>query len=129
MQHCVHLGNMTCSCGAGSSQVYPMFSCYCSHQSRAREPFDYLDKCYSKAMFIAAYSYQIEVVGSEEFWPNNGRGELLSPLPKAMPGRPRKARRRRKYDQKTPRLSSLARDETCIVEFAALLIVTQRHAL
>ncbi|GKA27643.1 hypothetical protein Tco_0713811 [Tanacetum coccineum] len=46
-------------------------------------------------VFIAA-----RIVGSEEFWPNSGYGELLPPLPKATPGRPRKVRRKRKFEPK-----------------------------
>ncbi|PWA36363.1 hypothetical protein CTI12_AA600710 [Artemisia annua] len=65
--------------------------------------------------FIVAYIYPIEVVGSEEFWPNSGRGELLPPLPKAMPGRPRKARRKRKFEPKKSKtkLSRHGRDMHC----------------
>nr|GEU89501.1 protein kinase-like domain, beta-lactamase/transpeptidase-like protein [Tanacetum cinerariifolium] len=64
--------------------------------SRSKNPFDYLDQCYSKEKFIAAYNHPIKVVGSEEFWPNSDRGELSPPLSKPMPGRPKKAIRRRK---------------------------------
>nr|GEX55512.1 protein NRT1/ PTR FAMILY 4.6-like [Tanacetum cinerariifolium] len=53
-------------------------------KSRARDPLDYFDNCYSKDRFVAAYSYPVEVMGSEEFWPNSGLGELLPPLPKSM---------------------------------------------
>ncbi|GJW33227.1 transposon protein, mutator sub-class [Tanacetum coccineum] len=84
-------------------------------RSRSKNPFDYLDQCYSKEKFIAAYNHPIKVVGSEEFWPNSGRGELSPPLPKPMPGRPKKARRRRKYEPKKSKtkLSRHGRDMHC----------------
>nr|GFA75417.1 hypothetical protein [Tanacetum cinerariifolium] len=65
--------------------------------------------------FIAAYNHPIKVVGSEEFWPSSGRGELSPPLPKPMPGRPKKARSRRKYEPKKSKtkLSRHGRDMHC----------------
>ncbi|PWA99367.1 hypothetical protein CTI12_AA001210 [Artemisia annua] len=83
--------------------------------SRARDPLDFVDKCYSKNKFIVAYNYRIEVVGSEEFWPNSGHGKLLSPLPKAMPDRSRKARRDREFEPKKSKtkLSHHGRDIHC----------------
>ncbi|GKF69794.1 hypothetical protein Tco_0202851 [Tanacetum coccineum] len=71
---------------------HPVLSRYYSHKSRAKDPYDYVDKCYSKEKYLAAYGHPIEVVGSEEFWPHSRGEELLPPLPKAMPGRPKKAR-------------------------------------
>ncbi|PWA58681.1 hypothetical protein CTI12_AA293930 [Artemisia annua] len=61
------------------------------------------------------FNYPIEVVESEEFWPNSGHGDLLPPLPKAMPGRPRKARRKRKFEPKKSKtkLSRHGRDMHC----------------
>ncbi|GJX50068.1 elongation factor G, III-V domain-containing protein [Tanacetum coccineum] len=113
--HSVHLGKMTCSCVAWQLSGIPCSHAIAAIKSRARDPFDYLDNCYSKDRFVAAYSYPIEVVGSEEFWPNSGLGELLPPLPKSMPGRPRKARRRRKYEPKKSKskLSRHGRDMHC----------------
>ncbi|GJY90022.1 hypothetical protein Tco_0505218 [Tanacetum coccineum] len=61
-QHCVHTRDKTCSCGAWELSGIP------------------------------SYGHPIEVVGSEEFWPHSRGEELLPPLPKAMPGRPKKAR-------------------------------------
>nr|GEU76501.1 hypothetical protein [Tanacetum cinerariifolium] len=49
----------------------------------SENPFDFVDKSYSKDKFIIAYNYPIKVVGNEEFWPNIGHKELLPPLPKA----------------------------------------------
>ncbi|PWA84803.1 hypothetical protein CTI12_AA156310 [Artemisia annua] len=114
-QHCVHIGNRTCSCGRWELSGIPCCHATAAIRSRARDPFEFVDKCYSKDKFIAAYSYPIEVVGSEEFWPNSGRGELLPPLPKAMPGRPRKARRKRKFEPKKSKtkLSRHGRDMHC----------------
>ncbi|GJV34033.1 elongation factor G, III-V domain-containing protein [Tanacetum coccineum] len=114
-QHCVHVGNMTCSCGAWQLSGIPCSHAIAAIKSRAQDPFDYLDNCYSKERFVADYSYPIEVVGSEEFWPNSGLGELLPPVPKSMPGRPRKARRRRKYEPKKSKskLSRHGRDMHC----------------
>nr|GEW15849.1 hypothetical protein [Tanacetum cinerariifolium] len=68
-----------------------------------------------KEKFIAAYNHPIKVVGSEEFWPNSDRGELSPPLPKPMHGRPKKARRRRKYEPKKSKtkLSRHGRDMHC----------------
>ncbi|GKB82747.1 elongation factor G, III-V domain-containing protein [Tanacetum coccineum] len=84
-------------------------------RSRGKDPFDYLHVCYSKDKFIAAYNNPVQVVGSEEFWPNSGRGELVPPLPKAMTGRPRKARMKRKYEPKKSKtkLSRHGRDIHC----------------
>ena len=114
-QHCVHIGNRTCSCGEWELSGIPCCHATAAIRSRARDPFDFVDKCYSKDKFIATYSYPIEVVGSEEFWPNSGCGELLPPLPKAMPGRPRKARRKRKFEPKKSKtkLSRHGRDMHC----------------
>nr|GEV18010.1 elongation factor G, III-V domain-containing protein [Tanacetum cinerariifolium] len=80
----------TCSCGA-----FELFGIPCCHaiaaiKIRAKDPYNYVDKCYSKEKYLAACGHPIEVAGSEEFWPHRRGGELLPPLPKAMPGRPKK---------------------------------------
>ena len=64
---------------------------------------------------MATYGHPIKVVGSEEFWSDSGGGELLPPLPKAMPGRPKKTTRRRKYEPKKSKakLSHHGRDMHC----------------
>ncbi|GJT75770.1 elongation factor G, III-V domain-containing protein [Tanacetum coccineum] len=97
-QHCVHIGDKTCSCGAWQLSGIPCCHATAAIRSRSKNPFDYLDQCYSNEKFIVTYNHPIKVVGSEEFWPNSGRGEFSPPLPKPMPGRPKKARRRRKYE-------------------------------
>ncbi|GKC54269.1 elongation factor G, III-V domain-containing protein, partial [Tanacetum coccineum] len=86
-QHCIHLGERTCTCGAWELSGIP-----CSYATAA-----------------------IRIVGSEEFWPNSGRGEQVPPLPKAMSGRPRKARMKRKYEPKKSKtkLSHHGRDIHC----------------
>nr|GEX65753.1 elongation factor G, III-V domain-containing protein [Tanacetum cinerariifolium] len=99
-QNCVHIGDMTCSCGAWQLSGIPCCHATAAIRSRSKNPFDYLDQCYSKEKFILAYNHPIKVVGSDEFWPNSNRGELSPPLPKPMPSRPKKARRRRKYEPK-----------------------------
>ncbi|GJS26969.1 elongation factor G, III-V domain-containing protein [Tanacetum coccineum] len=114
-QHCVHTRDKTCSCGAWELSGIPCCHAIAAIKSRAKDPYDYVDKCYSKEKYLAAYGHPIEVVGSEEFWPHSRGGELLPPLPKAMPGRPKKARRRRKYEPKKSKtkLSRHGRDMHC----------------
>ena len=114
-QHCIHLGDRTCTCGAWGLSGIPCSHATAAIRSRGKDPFDYLHACYSKDKFIAAYNNPIQVVGSEEFWPNSGRGELIPPLPKAMPGRPRKARMKRKNEPKksNTKLSRHGRDIHC----------------
>ncbi|GJV46270.1 hypothetical protein Tco_1430806 [Tanacetum coccineum] len=110
-QHCVHLG----TCGAWGLSGIPCSHATAAIRSRGKDSFNYLHTCYSKDKFIAAYNNPIQVVGSEEFWPNSGHGELVPPLPKAMPGRPRKARMKRKYEPKKSKikLSRHGRDIHC----------------
>ncbi|GKC21438.1 elongation factor G, III-V domain-containing protein [Tanacetum coccineum] len=84
-QHCVHTWDKTCSCGAWELSGIPCCHAIAAIKSRAKDPYDYVDKCYSKENHLAAYGHPIEVVGSEEFWPHSLGGELLPPLPKAMP--------------------------------------------
>ncbi|GJW12630.1 hypothetical protein Tco_1578457 [Tanacetum coccineum] len=114
-QHCVHIGDKTCSYGGWQLSGIPCCHATASIRSRSKNPFDYLDKCYSKEKFISAYNHPIKVVGSEEFWLNSGRGELSPPLLKPMPGRPKKARRMRKYEPKKSKtkLSRHRRDMHC----------------
>nr|GFC08554.1 elongation factor G, III-V domain-containing protein [Tanacetum cinerariifolium] len=114
-QHCVHIVDKTCSCGAWQLSGIPCCHATAAIRSTSKNPFDYLDQCYSKEKFIAAYNHPIKVVGSEEFWPSSGRRELSPPLPKPMPGRPKKARRRRKYEPKKSKtkLSRHGRDMHC----------------
>ncbi|GKC76932.1 hypothetical protein Tco_1127706 [Tanacetum coccineum] len=101
--------------GAWELSDIPCCHAIAAIKSRAKDPYDYVDKCYSKEKYLAAYGHPIEVVGSEEFWPHIRGGELLPPLPKAMPGRPKKARRRRKYEPKKlkTKLSRHRRDMHC----------------
>nr|GFC25909.1 elongation factor G, III-V domain-containing protein [Tanacetum cinerariifolium] len=112
-QDCVHIGDKTC--GAWQLSGIPCCHANAAIRKRSKNPFDYLDQCYSQEKFIAAYNHPIKIVGSEEFWPNSGRGELSPPLPKPMNGRPKKARRRRKYEPKKSKtkLSRHGRDMHC----------------
>nr|GEV82222.1 transposase, MuDR, MULE transposase domain protein [Tanacetum cinerariifolium] len=75
-QHCVHIGDKTCSCGAWQLSGIPCCHATAAIMSRSKNLFDYLDQCYSKEKFIAVYNHPIKVVGSEEFWSNSDRGEL-----------------------------------------------------
>ncbi|GJY66169.1 transposon protein, mutator sub-class [Tanacetum coccineum] len=99
-QHCVYLGDMTYTCGAWGHSTIPCSHATATIKSIGKYLYNYLHACYSKDKFIATYNNPIQVVRSEEFWPNSGRGELVPPLPKAMLGRPRKARMKRKYEPK-----------------------------
>nr|GEW60373.1 elongation factor G, III-V domain-containing protein [Tanacetum cinerariifolium] len=112
-QHCVHTQDKTCSCGAWELSGIPCCHAIAAIKIRAKDPYDYVD-CYSKEKYLAAYGHPIEVVGSEKIWLHSRGGELLPPLPKAMPSRPKKARRRKCEPKKSKtKLSRHRRDMHC----------------
>ncbi|GJW93892.1 hypothetical protein Tco_0173564 [Tanacetum coccineum] len=61
---------------------------------------DLVDNNSTEAWNFVLIRARRQVVKGEEFLPNSGPGELIPPLPKAMPGRPGKARMKRKYELK-----------------------------
>ena len=75
----------------------------------------YVPSCFRKEMFRQAYSQYMTPVGGITFWPDCGNlSKILGPLPKKMPGRPRKKRIRASHESKFPtKISRFGIPMTC----------------
>ena len=85
--------NRKCSC-----RMWQLSGLPCSHAIACifkLNKFDeeYVPKCFKKDRYLLAYSQYMKRVDGIDFWPDCSHlSRILGPLPKKMPGRPRKKR-------------------------------------
>ncbi|GAU39191.1 hypothetical protein TSUD_270350 [Trifolium subterraneum] len=62
---------------------------------QGKDPLDYVDDCYSREKYAACYGFAISAINGVDMWPKPPDGveeNILPPLYKKGPGRPRKLR-------------------------------------
>ncbi|GKC18498.1 pentatricopeptide repeat-containing protein, partial [Tanacetum coccineum] len=77
---------------------------------------DYVPECFRKDMYIKAYSQYLKPMDGITFWPDcSHMSRVLGPIPKKMPGRPRKKRIRAPHENKsTYKISRAGVEMTCL---------------
>jgi len=55
-------------------------------------PEDYVHAYYKRGAYKASYGPQITPINGQQFWPKTNQPELLPPIYKTPPGRPKKLR-------------------------------------
>lgn len=93
-QWVVNVTDRTCTCRRWELRGIP-----CSHACHAlfsmnKNPKDAVDVCYSKSVYMEAYSHLLRPMKGDLYWPHTDLPDILPPKTRRMPGRPKKARRR-----------------------------------
>ncbi|KAL0393117.1 UNVERIFIED_CONTAM: hypothetical protein Sradi_2534500 [Sesamum radiatum] len=93
-QHCVDLGEKSCSCRKWQLSAIPCkHACYAIYHQK-QDPIDYVADCYSVDTYRKVYEPAIQPMSHEGLW---SESLIIPPLPPNFgrgPGRPAKARRR-----------------------------------
>lgn len=107
--------NRTCSC-----RLWQLSGLPCAHAIACifklnRFAEEYVPDCFRKDRYLLAYSQYMKPVEGIDFWPDCSHlSRILGPLPKKMPGRPRKKRIRATHEHKsTTRISRAGAIMTC----------------
>ncbi|KAB1226819.1 hypothetical protein CJ030_MR1G005061 [Morella rubra] len=90
----VTIGQRSCSCGQWQLTGIPCTHACAAIFAERRLPEDFVDGCYHKAAYEAAYSHVIHAMPGADLWPQSESGPLQPPIWRPMPGRPKKARAR-----------------------------------
>lgn len=105
----------TCSC-----RLWQLSGLPCTHAVSVifkinRRVEEYVPSCFRKKSFHDAYHQYLHPVGGLSFWPDTSdMSRILPPIPKSMPGRPRKKRIRAAHENKTTnRVSKAGVAMTC----------------
>ena len=59
---------------------------------RQQNPEDFVDDCYSREKYKLCYGFVVSPINGQDMWPEVESDELLPPMFKKGPGRPRKLR-------------------------------------
>ncbi|XP_057811798.1 uncharacterized protein LOC131026039 [Salvia miltiorrhiza] len=97
----VQLGEKHCSCRQWDISGIPCKHAIAALHFMNEEPTEYVHECYSVEKYLKAYAYGLEPINGEKMWPKGVGYPVQPPLIRAMPGRPKK-KRRRDVDERDP---------------------------
>ncbi len=94
-QFIVNTAKKTCTCNFWELVGIPCRHAVTAISYQGKEPLDYVDDCYSREKYAACYGFAISAINGVDMWPKPPDGveeNILPPLYKKGPGRPRKLR-------------------------------------
>ncbi|XP_012842750.1 PREDICTED: uncharacterized protein LOC105962952 [Erythranthe guttata] len=93
-RYVVHLDKRTCTCGMFQLNGYPCPHAWTCILDRRLKVEDYVDHCYSKSMYLKAYSHMVHAVPGPRDYIITSHEPLLPPMYKKKAGRPKRLRRK-----------------------------------
>ena len=90
----VDLSNRSCSCYFWNLVGIPCRHAVAAINYKVENPEDYAHAYYKRYVYQACYGPQITPINGQKLWPKSNQPELLPPIYKTSPGRPKKLRRR-----------------------------------
>ncbi|XP_056166982.1 uncharacterized protein LOC115664633 [Syzygium oleosum] len=104
-KYVVHLERKNCSCRAWQLTGIPCCHAICAILLKQANPKDYVDDCYKKPKYLAAYQFMMQPLRSSKFWDKTNHPPP-EPLPlKKLLGRPKKKRRLQEIEISSNRMS------------------------
>ncbi|XP_057785404.1 uncharacterized protein LOC131002930 [Salvia miltiorrhiza] len=97
----VQLGERSCSRRQWDISGIPCKHAITTLHFMKKEPTEYVHECYSVEKYLKAYADGLEPINGETMWPKGVGYPVQPPLIRAMPGRPKK-KRRRDVDERDP---------------------------
>ncbi|GAU39689.1 hypothetical protein TSUD_321030 [Trifolium subterraneum] len=94
-QFIVNTAKKTCTCNFWELVGIPCRHVVTAISYQGNDPLDYVDDCYSREKYAACYGFAISAINGVDMWPKPPDGveeNILPPLYKKGPGRPRKLR-------------------------------------
>ncbi|GAU21282.1 hypothetical protein TSUD_286920 [Trifolium subterraneum] len=94
-QFIVNTAKKTCTCNFWELVGIPCRHAVTAISYQGKDPLDYVDNCYSREKYAACYGFAISAINGVDMWPKPPDGveeNILPPLYKKGPGRPRKLR-------------------------------------
>jgi len=88
----VDIRNNSCSCRAWDLSGIP-----CPHAIyvilfKREEIETFVAHWYKKDSYLKTYSHYLEAMNSDNLWPSSDKEPLVAPMPRVMPGRPKRKR-------------------------------------
>jgi len=90
----VDLSNHSCTCYFWDLIGIPCRHVVAAINYKVENPEAYVHPYYKRAAYEACYSPEITPINGQQLWPKSNKPELLPPIYKTPPGRPKKLRRR-----------------------------------
>jgi len=90
----VDLSNHRCSCYFWDLVGIPCRHVVAAINYKVENPEDYVHAYYKRDAYQTSYGPQITPINGQQLWPKTNQPELLPPIYKTPPGRPKKLRRR-----------------------------------
>lgn len=100
----VNLDARSCGCRKWDLTGIPCPHAICCILKDRRNIEDYVDNCYTKDKYLAAYSHIIKAMPGEDNWEKAAQIPPLPPRYVVQPGRPRKKRRREAGEKATKKI-------------------------
>ncbi|KAK8548850.1 hypothetical protein V6N13_054381 [Hibiscus sabdariffa] len=102
-QHTVDLNNMRCTCREWELTGIPCSHAICAMHHESKDPHTYISNWYTKEIYDASYNHVLQPVRGKIFWSKMNDDPIGPPQFKVMPGRPKKKRRKDKYEPLKPK--------------------------
>lgn len=111
----VDLDKKTCNCNRWDLTGIPCSHVMCCLMKERKNVEEYVDRCYTKEMYLKAYGQSIHVMPDKFQYEKTGMTPPGPPKYVVQPGRPKKHARVREADEKTPgkRIRVAARKPKC----------------
>ncbi|CAB4306440.1 unnamed protein product [Prunus armeniaca] len=93
-QHVVNIALKTCSCMRWDLNGIPCIHAVAAIYLYRGCPEDYVASCYLKDTYLKAYEPMIHPVKGFNMWPKSNQIQLLPPIVRKQPGRPKRSRKK-----------------------------------
>ncbi|XP_058756260.1 uncharacterized protein LOC131629496 [Vicia villosa] len=90
----VDLGKKSCSCNFWDLVGIPCRHAVAAIHKKVDDPIKYVSECYLRSTYLSCYNEVVTPINGQNKWPKTDAPEILPPLYKRGPGRPKKLRRR-----------------------------------
>ncbi|CAH9070161.1 unnamed protein product [Cuscuta europaea] len=98
----VHLLDNTCTCRLWDLTGVPCVHACAARISMKRRPEDFVHQYFTREYFFKAYEYEINPMGSTNFFPKADNVLIQPPILKRPPGRPKKQRHKSSLEGRDP---------------------------
>ncbi|XP_058761902.1 uncharacterized protein LOC131657970 [Vicia villosa] len=91
-QFIVDLGKKTCSCCFWELVGIPCMHAVSAMSYQSLNPESYVDECYTREAYQKCYEHNVSPINGMDMWPSVDVEDMLPPMFKKGPGRPKKLR-------------------------------------